>query len=96
MSNLIDVEKVEAIVGSQSDTGKVFVGWKRWVQATHGAWFDVETLNGAREVARTELTFNECPNVYSVVNTWAIENRGLNAYEANVLAGVIWSETNHA
>ncbi len=92
MGRLVDVERVEPVIGDETESGKVFVGWKQWVQNTHGAWFSTETLNDAREVARTELQFNqERPNVYSAINDWAIES-GLNAYEANLLAGVVWSE----
>lgn len=92
MGKLVDVDKVEPIIGDETDGGKVFVGWKEWVQNTHGAWFNAETLKAARKVAQAELTLNqESPNVYVAVNDWATEN-GCNSYQANLLAGVVWSE----
>lgn len=93
MGNLVDVEKVEYVIGEPTDNGKIFVGWKQWVKSTSGDWFSTETLNDAREVARTEIFFHpKLPDIYSAVNDWAIES-GMNAYQANLLAGVIWAET---
>lgn len=93
MGKLVDVEKVEATIGERTDgSGKVFVGWRQWVQNTSGAWFDAKTVAEAREVARTVLLFNQdCPNVYGELIVWA-KKSGFNAYEANLLAGVIWAE----
>lgn len=92
MSKLVDVEAVEAVIGKKTDSGKVFVGWRQWVQNTSGAWFDAETVADAREVVRTVRLFNqECPDVYGALIEWAKESR-FNAYEANLLAGVIWAE----
>lgn len=91
MGDLTDTNRVEPFVGEVTDNGKLFLGWKEWVQTTHGAWFNREIVAEARNIAQMEIILNDHPNVYSVLRNWA-EARGLNAYQASVLAGVIWSE----
>lgn len=91
MGNLVDTDRVESFVGDVTDNGKIFLGWKEWVQTTHGAWFSNGLVTEARNIAQMEVALSDHPNVYGVLREWA-EERGLNAYQASVLAGVIWSD----
>lgn len=81
--NLVNVDAVQRIETEQT-SGGVFIGTRTWQEITSGETFPLAVVTAARAIAK------ENPDdAYTAVRAWA-EERGYNAYRANLLAGHFW------